>query len=193
MAARPDENYTIRRQVFKFLGAGFDIYGSTGELIGHCHQKAFKLKEDLRIYTDKTKSEELIVITTPKVIDFSAKYDVKLPTGESIGTIQRKGLKSMLRDTWLVFNAEGKEIAKLTEDSALKAIVRRLNGYAQVLLPQSFHLKRENGSDIARFRQHFNPFIYRLGINIQDPDDEIDDLVILALGCLISAIEGRQG
>ena len=117
MAARPDENYTIRRQVFKFFGAGFDIYGSTGEMIGHCHQKAFKLKEDLRIYTDKTKSEELLVITTPKVIDFSAKYDVKLPTGESIGAIQRKGLKSMLRDTWLVFNAEGREIAKLTAGS----------------------------------------------------------------------------
>ena len=47
---------------------------------------------------------------------------------------------------------------------------------------------------MGRLRQHFNPFVFRLGVSVADQADDagMDDLFILAMGCVIAAIEGRQ-
>ena len=162
-----------------------------------CKQKAFKLKEDLRIFTDDTCATELLRISTQQILDIEATYSVAVPTGESLGSLRRKGLKSILRDEWLVFAHSGEQIGTILEDSQWKATVRRIIELAKVLMPQSFTLRRTDGREIATFRQHFNPFIYRLGVSIvHAPDtvqDAFDDLFILAAGSLIAAIEGRQG
>lgn len=54
-------------------------------------------------------------------------------------------------------------------------------------------MTRADGREVARYRQHFNPFVFRLGVAPGPGDDEeFDDLIVLAVGCLIAAIEGRQ-
>jgi hypothetical protein len=61
-----------------------------------------------------------------------------------------------------------------------------------IFFPQSFLISSPTGQQMGHMRQRFNPFIYKLGIAFPDPDDAVDDLLILALGCIVSAIEGRQ-
>lgn len=189
---RASEQYTIRRKVFKLFGAGFHIYGSDGELVGYCKQKAFKLKEDLRIYTDESLSQELLRITTPNVIDFSAMYQVHLSPGGHIGSYRRHGGKSFFRDTWSVLDSEGTTIAQIREDSAVKALLRRLHGVIALFIPQTYMLDSIDGRPIARYRTHANPFVYRLSVTILQEHEALDDLLILAGGCLLSAIERRQ-
>lgn len=189
---RDGEIYTIRRKVFKVFGAGFQVYGSDGQLAGYCKQKAFKLKEDIRVFTDESQSTELFRIAARSMLDWGATYDVTMPTGESLGSLRRKAMASLVQDSWLVFGATGNEIASLKEDSKFKAIARRvLNDYSS-LMPQSFTLATADGQTIATYRTHFNLFIYRLGITIHTEHEELDDLMILAAGCLLAAIEGRQ-
>lgn len=72
------------------------------------------------------------------------------------------------------------------------AVLRRLHEIVAVFSPQKFTLTRVGGGAVATYRQHFNPFVYRLGIATLADDPLLDDLVILAAGCLIAAIEGRQ-
>jgi len=196
MAARADERYTIRRQVFRFFGAGFHIYDSDGGLVGYCDQKRFKLREDIRVYTDESKSEELLRIGTQQVIDFGATYEVSVPLDEggvgAIGSFRRKGLKSMLRDEWLVFDASGAQRATIREDSQFRAILRRAHDGFAMIIPQGYHMIDEAG-EVATYRTHFNPFIHRLGVAIHRDDEALDDLLLLAGGVLLLAIEGRQG
>ena len=197
MAARADERYTIRRQVFRFFGAGFHIYDSDGGLVGYCDQKRFKLREDIRVYTDESKSEELLRIGTQQVIDFGATYQVSVPDDETgapapIGSFRRKGLKSMLRDEWLVFDALGNERAKVREDSQLRALARRAHELIAMFIPQGYHMVDDVG-EVATYRTHFNPFIHRLGVAIHREDEALHDLLLLAGGVLLLAIEGRQG
>ena len=189
----PGEQYTIRRKAFTVFGAGFHIYAADGDLAGYCQQKAFKLKEDLRIYTDESKSTELFRIGARSVLDFGATYDVSLPTGEPLGSFRRKALKSLLRDTWHVFGASGSEIGTIKEDSAAKATLRRLMGQYAALFPQRHTLATLDGEPVATYRTHFNLFVHRLGIAILREHEELDDLLVLAGGCLLAAIEGRQG
>src|SRR5687767_6851826 len=100
--AAPGERYTIRRQFFRILGAGFDVYDAQGQPLGYCKQRALKLKEDMRVYTSRSEQTELLRITARQIIDLGATYDVKLPTGEIIGSLRRKAMKSILRDEWHV-------------------------------------------------------------------------------------------
>jgi len=191
------EKYTLRRKVFKLFGAGFHIYGPGGKVVAYCKQRAFRLREALTVFTDDSETTVLMRIGTQQIIDFGAAYQVTLASGDVIGSMRRRGMRSLLRDEWMVFDESGKHVAGLIEDSGMLAMMRRVLENASWLMPQTFHLRRagdaETATPIATFRTHFNPFVYRLGVAVHTPDEVVDDLMILALACLIGAIEGRQG
>lgn len=181
--------FTIRRKVFTLLGAKFHIYNAAGDVIGFCKQKAFKLKEDIRLYTDETMSEERMVISARSVIDFSAAYDVVDSNKQKkLGALKRKGLKSMFRDEWIVLDENDEQIGTIQEDSMALAMIRR---FLSNLVPQKFQLRDSDGSELAEFRTHFNPFIHRMTVTVY-PDVTISPYLILAAGVLLVAIEGRQ-
>jgi hypothetical protein len=182
----------IRRKVFTFLGAKFHIYDAAEKLIGFCKQKAFKLKEDIRVYTDESMSEERLVITARKAIDFSAAYDVvESKSGTKIGALRRKGLKSILRDSWIVLDENDNEVGGVTEDSASMAMVRRFLPFGN-LVPQKFHMSGHGGDGVlARFHTHFNPFVHKMTVTVE-PECHFNPLLVLAAGILLAAIEGRQ-
>jgi uncharacterized protein YxjI len=188
------EQYTIRRKFFKIFGAASHVYDEHGSVIGYCKQKAFKLREDIKLYTGEDMSEMLLSLKTQQIIDFGATYQVTLPDGTSLGTLRRKGLKSsFVRDEWMIFDAQGKEIARVRETGSNAPLARRYIDYATIILPQRYEVVRNRDQKaIAHLRQHFNPFIFRLGVAITDEDEDMDDLLILGASCLIAAIEGRQ-
>lgn len=188
------EQYTIRRKFFKVFGAAFHVYDEHGSVIGYCKQKAFKLREDIKLYTGEDMSDMLLTLSTQQIIDFGATYNITLPDGTTLGSLRRKGLKSsFVRDEWLVFNTSGEEIAKVRETGSFAPIARRYIDYANIFFPQRYEITRaKNGKLIALLRQHFNPVVFRMGVSIRDEDDDLDDLLILGAACLIAAIEGRQ-
>ncbi len=181
--------YMIRKKVFTLFSPKFHIYNAQGDLIGFCKQKAFKLKEDIRIFSDETMTEERLRIAARSIIDFSAAYDVtESKTQRPLGALRRKGLKSILRDEWTVLDENENEIGTIKEDRMLMATMRRLFSN---LVPQKYHLSGEGGRELAFFRSHFNPFIRRMTVTVY-PDSPINPLLILAAGILLVAIEGRQ-
>ena len=183
-AAFAADRYTIRRKFLKVLGASFQIFDENEQLIGFCSQKAFKLKEDIRVFQDEEQSEPLLTIRARQAIDFSASYDiVDATTGTKVGAARRKGLRSILRDSWEVLDENDNPVDKLDEDSMAKAMVRR---FLSNLVPQSFVL--EGG---ATFKQRFNPVVYKLDVDLHGAS-EIDHRLILGVAVLIAAIEGRQ-
>jgi hypothetical protein len=188
----PGEQYTVRRKILTIFGASFHVYDSSGAVVAFCRQKAFKLREDIRLFTDESMSTELLTMKTRSIIDFGATYDVALPSGETIGSLRRKGLSSLARDSWIIFGPEGKELATLKEDSTTMAILRRIHGAFALLSPQKFEAVSFDGRHIATLRTHINPLVYRLGVAIHEDHPELDELMVLAAGCLIAAIEGRQ-
>ena len=182
-------SFTIRRKVFKIFGASFHVYDDSGKVVAFSSQKAFKLKEDIRVYTDESMSTELLVIKAQKIIDFSSGYGIVDPRdGEAVGLARRKGWKSIVRDSWELLNGEGDLVGKLEEDSLALALVRR---FLTPLVPQKFHLKSPDGREQCRLQVHFNPFIYRLSVKVS-PDCAIDRRLVFATAVLIAAIEGRQ-
>ena len=199
MAAKPGERYTIRRKVLRLLGNSFHVFDERGEIVGYCNQKRLRLREDIRFYTDDRKTEELLTLKARSILDFGTTYDITLPTGEQVGSLRRRGFKSLVRDEWLVFDERGTQIATIQEKGSFASVLRRLNDAVALLSPQTYELRRHGpaekpaaGALVATFRRHFNPIIYRLGVTVHADDEQLDDLVLLAIGCLIAAVEGRQ-
>ena len=97
--------YLLKRQVFALTGK-LRFYNSQNELVLFCEQKMFKLRDDIRVFADEQKTQEVLAIKARQIADFSAAFDVVDSTnGEKVGVLRRKGLKSILRDEWDVLDA----------------------------------------------------------------------------------------
>lgn len=195
MKAGAGERYTIRRKFFKLFGAGFSVFDEHGNPVAYSHQKAFRLREDITLYADESKRDPMLKINTNSVLDFSGTYDVTTPEGLRLGSLRRKGMKSsFVRDEWIVYDGEQNEHALIRERGGFAPFARRFVDNASMFLPQTFDvIRRSDGVEIAAFRQHFNPLVYKMGISVKADDATLDELVLLAAASLIAAIEGRQG
>ncbi len=181
--------FTIRRKFFKIFGAAFHVYDDAGRVIGYSAQKAFRLREDIRVYADEQRTTELLTIAARSILDFSAAYDiVDARDGRKVGVARRRGFSSLLRDTWEILDEHDRTVAHVLEDSTALALLRR---FVLDLIPQSFRVEGEDGRRHANFRVHFNPFVYRMTVDI-DPASELDRRLLLGAAILLAAIEQRQ-
>lgn len=182
-------SYLFRKKVFKLFGGSFKVFDNDGRIIFYSEQKAFRLKEDFRIYSDESKREELINIKTPQILDFSATYHVgDTTTGEQVGAIKRKGFKSIISDEWLFLSNDLREIGKMKEKSLGGALLSRFIN----LIPQNYIILDSDEREIATIKQFFNPFVLKYQLTFTNTNPAIDKRLILAAGILLCSIEGRQ-
>ena len=185
-----DTQYTLRRKVLTIAGAKFHIFDSHGNLAFYSKMKAFKLKEDIRLYSDESMQDEILSIKTQQIIDFGATYNVvNSKTQLKIGSFRRKGLKSLLRDEWIIFDTNNNQIGIIKEDSTALALVRR---FLTNLIPQTFHVDM-NRKTVCVYKQNFNPFVQKIAIDFSgDIENRYDRLLGIAGSILLCAIEGKQ-
>jgi hypothetical protein len=182
------DRYLLKRQVLALTGK-FRFYNPGGVLVMFSEQKMFKLKEDIRVFADETKTQELLQIQARQIVDFSAAYDViDSTTGDKVGVLRRKGFRSLLRDEWEVLDAGDQPLGILFEDSLGLALLRRF--LLGTFLPQNYDLTIE-GQRVADLRQRFNLFRYELDLSM-DMAQQLDRRLGLAAGILLAAIEGKQ-
>ncbi len=190
MSVEVESEYTIRRKVFTLMGAKFHVFNSSGELIGFSKQKAFKLKEDIRFYSDESMSTEVLSINARSIVDFSAAYDVcNSKTGQKIGALRRRGFSSFVRDSWEILDDQDNPVTELREDSTAMGLMRRFVPMGN-LVPQKFHLG-DDSNIYAEYRTHFNPVVQKMTVNVY-AGCPVDPALVLAAGFLLVAIEGRQ-
>lgn len=181
--------YLLKRQVLALSGT-FRVFDSNGNLALYSRQKLLRLKEDIRVFSDESKSQELLNIQARQVIDFSAAYDVNdSTTGERVGMLRRKGFRSVTRDEWHVFDANNQQIGVLIEDNLQMALIRRF--LAGSFFPQNYDLLAGD-QRLADYRQRFNPFRYELEIEFPVLSSQFDRRIGLSAAILLAAIEGRQ-
>ncbi len=181
--------YLLKRQVFALTGK-FRFFDPSGRLVLFSEQKMFKLREDIRVYSDESKTQEVLMIKARQIIDFSAAFDVvDSATGQKVGALRRKGLASILRDEWEILDVNDNIIGKLVEDSMGLAMLRR---FLSGLIPQNYDILLGTNR-VADLKQPFNPFAYQLDINFSmDVNKLLDRRLGIAAGILLAAIEGRQ-
>lgn len=80
------------------------VTDATGRIVVHTNQKFFKFKEHVDVYADKSRAVKLAEIKANKVIDWSARYNSTDASGQAIGSVGRKGWRSIWKAHYEVFN-----------------------------------------------------------------------------------------
>lgn len=182
--------YTVRRKVLQLLGATFHIYDPNNQVVMYSKMKAFKLKEDIRLYTGEDMQAELMTIQARQILDISATYDVTdTQTGQKVGALKREGLKSMIKDEWTILDVNDAPIGKIKEESTWLALVRRL---LVNLIPQTYNVDI-GGTPVATMKQNLNPFVTKITVDFTpDTGGLLDRRLGIAAAVLMCAVEGKQ-
>jgi uncharacterized protein YxjI len=183
-------NYLLRRQAIALTGK-FRFYDPAGRLVMFSEQKMFRLKEDIRIYGDESKTQEVLSIQARQIMDFSAAYDVvDTQMNQKVGALRRKGWSSLVRDEWEVLDASDNVIARLFEDSIGLALLRRL--LLGSWLPQNYDIAMGE-TRVADLKQRFNLFRYEMDLDFSmDPSSRLDRRIGIAAAVLLATVEGKQ-
>ncbi|HXD11895.1 MAG TPA: hypothetical protein VN653_17645 [Anaerolineales bacterium] len=183
--------YLLKRQAIALTGK-FRFYDPMGNLVLFSEQRMFKLREDIRVYSDENKMQEVLSIKARQILDFSAAYDVvDTELNQKVGALRRKGLRSILRDEWEVLDAGDNVKGLLFEDSMGLALLRRF--LLGSWLPQNYDISFGDVR-VADLQQNFNLFRYELNLDFSmDTNRLLDRRLGIAAGILLAAVEGRQG
>jgi uncharacterized protein YxjI len=184
------DRYLLKRQVLALTGK-FRIYAPDGSLVLYSQQKMFRLREDVRVYADEARAQELLWIQARQILDFSAAYDVTdTATGLKVGALRRRGFHSLVRDTWEMLDPADQPLGVIEEDSLALGLLRRL--LLGSLLPQNYDA-RIDGARVADLRQRFHLFRYEMEVDFSfDAARRLDRRLGLAAAILLAAIEGKQ-
>lgn len=184
------DQYLLKKQAIALTGK-LRFYNPSGQVVLFSEQKMFKLREDIRVFSDEQKSQEVLAIKARQIIDFSAAYDViDSASGVKVGALRRKGLKSIRKDEWEVLDPSDNVIGLCYEDNMQLALLRRL--LLGNLLPQNYDVS-VGETRVADLKQRFNLFRYEMDIDFSmDTGKKLDRRLGIAAAALLAIIEGRQ-
>lgn len=196
----------FRRKFWKFIGAEIFITSPASQQeVGYIHMKGWKLREDIRLYTNRSKQQELLQIHARKIIDIGATYDVIDSTsGQPFFAARRKGLKSIfVRDHWTLLDTAGNEFGAIQETSSGLAIARRwleilpyvggIIGMIFMFVPQTYTITAagENGTQalVGTIIHRKNPFIVKMSLDTSTAQVTVHPYIPMASTALLSIID----
>ncbi|MDR6516521.1 hypothetical protein [Chryseobacterium camelliae] len=179
---------------FKFkittLASDFNITDRNGNYVAYVRQKMFKLKEDVIVFNDESKTKELFRIQANKWIDFNASYSLKdLVNNKNFGRLARKGMRSIWKSTYNILDENDQQKFTVTEDNAwikffdgMVGEIPLIGAFTGYFLNPSYTVKGMDGKEYFRLKKMPSFFGRRFQLDrMIDIDDEDESLVVLSL------------
>ncbi len=179
--------YRIRKKVVT-VGNKYWLEDQNSAIIGFCKQKLFKLKEDIRIYTNETMEEELFRIKQEQITDAWGNFAViDSASNQKIGFVKRNILSAFVKDSWEIYTTSGQLVGKIEEKSTGHALARKYMPGGG-LIPEKMHITMNN-QPIADVSQEFKIVGDIWTMNCYMVPDNFDRRVLLACILLMGMIE----
>lgn len=102
-------------------------------LLALAQQKRLAFKEKVQFYADEQKSSVVFTFRAEKVMDVHGRYLIEDERGQVIGMFKKQFKKSLLNSTWLVMDANGRELFEVKESNQTLAILRRFVGFVPLI------------------------------------------------------------
>jgi len=197
----------VLRQRIKLVINQYEFSVPTGEGDGEVdgdpfcfvEQKRFKFKEDIRFFSDESKTHEMLKILARQRFDPRARYDITTPDGAKVGEIQKVFGASLLRSTYTLFDPAGNELCLVREKSMPRAIFRRVIGFVPYVenfanwLPIAYDFEFIHGDQVLgehRRRRWKWRDIYDMDFTA-DTQRRIDRRLVLATAVGLDALQAR--
>ncbi|MDI1240394.1 MAG: hypothetical protein PSX80_00560 [bacterium] len=194
-------NYPLKLS-FKLITLVSQIYISdaNGELLGYVRQKLLKLKEDINVFADEQQTRHLYNIKADRMLDFSAKYNFTDSHGGSVGAIKRKGMRSIFRAHYEIYDPSGSLSMEIHEENGWIKVVDSLIGEIPVIgmftgyfFNPAYIITRTGGSQIARLKKQ--PAFFEGVFQLEKLSDvsEADEALVLLSALTMTLLERSRG
>jgi hypothetical protein len=172
-------SYTLVRPVFSWRRI-YRVYSADGALAAVVEQPWFRLRGELVMYADEEQTRPILVLKNRRVAAVNMEHDLfDAGSGQRLGVIRDRGLRSMFRDTWDILDADERLAGRMVEDGP--AFWRRLLR----LLPGRHHIEL-GGREVARIQQIFHFWRREFELRILEVDDPIEPR--FAIACALIAM-----
>ena len=178
---------------FKFkittLASDFNITDRNGNYVAYVRQKMFRLKEDVIVFSDESRTKELFNIKANQWIDFNSSYMMTdLLTGKKFGSLARKGVRSIWKARYDIIDENDKPIYQINEDNGWIKVFDSFLGEIPILgmltgyfLNPSYTVKDNAGKEYFRLKKMPSLVGRRFQLErLIDIDDEDESLVVLS-------------
>lgn len=177
-------HYVIRRKLWSVFERVFRVFTGDGQLIMYIQHPLLKLREEFMVYADEAKTWPLLKVKSRQVIAINFLYDISdAQTDQLLGSVQKKGLRSIVRDKFVILDPLGVEIGYAEEQGA--ALLRRL-----FPILTSKHAIFAGGQQVAFIRQQFRLFTKEFTVDMQP--SAMDPRFVLAVALLALIAEARR-
>lgn len=188
--------------VFKIstLANDFTATDASGNMVAYVRQKMFKLKEDIVIFSDETKSKTLYTIKADRWLDFSAAYSFRDANGKEFGKVVRKGWRSLWKAEYQIIDEHSKFQYKIGEDSATVRVLDAILGQIPLLgiftgyfFNPSYSVTDKNDKPVVKLKKEASFFGRKFKVDKTGTiDNDDDDRIMLGLMMMI-LLERRRG
>ncbi|MBW8361876.1 MAG: hypothetical protein K0M56_06780 [Kaistella sp.] len=190
---------------FKFkistLSSDFNITDKNGNYVAYVRQKMFKLKEDVIVFNDESKSKELFRIKANQWIDFNASYSITdQESGKNFGNLSRRGMRSLWKSQYDIADENGTTKFQINEDKGWIKVLDGVIGEIPVVgmftgyfLNPSYTVKDTAGKEYFRLKKMPSLFGRRFQLDrLIDINDEDESLVVLSFLMMV-LLEKERG
>ena len=174
---------------------------ASGALRFYVKQKLFKLKEAVTVFADEAQTRPVYRIAADRVLDISATYHVTdEATGAELGSLQRKGMRSIWRAHYEIHRGGGPILNVREENPWVKVIdsvvgeipvVGMLTGY--VFNPAYRVTRASDGSPVMRIVKRPALFEGRYTIERLGELSENDETLTVLSALMMLLLERRRG
>lgn len=182
-------HYRVRKKVAS-IATKYFIEDQNGNMLGFTKQKMMKLKEDIRIYSDKKMKQELFQIRQTQIVDTWGSYAViDTASGQCVGNIKRLAGASLVASEYLLMDPQGQQIGRVFEKAGKGAMRRFIPGGG--LIPQTVYLEF-GGQVCGEIKQKFKIIgdIWEVDASCVPPN--LDRRVLIGSMLMMSMIERKK-
>lgn len=122
-------NYPLQLR-FKILALAPQIYvqDASGAEVCYVKQRLFRLREKVEVYTDSSRQTLLSTIQADRIIDFNASYTFHMASGARLGTVRRRGFRSIWRAHYEILDDAGNVAFEMREENPGAKVIDALLG-----------------------------------------------------------------
>ncbi len=150
----------------------FRVNDATGAEVAFVRQKLFKLKEEVQVFNDESRSQLNFTVKANKWLDFSAAYVFYDNQQRELGRIVRRGWKSLWKSSYDIYDENQKQDFSVNEENPLVKVFDGLFGDIPILgmftgyfFNPTYLVTRPDGTAIARLSKEKSFFGRRFSVD----------------------------
>lgn len=177
------------------------VTDADGNTICYLKQKLLRLREKVEVFSDEKRTNLVATISANKILDWSARYTFHDAEGNEIGSVGRRGARSLWRAHYDIFNpGDTKADFEIREenpwtkvlDSILEGIPV-LGFFTGLMLHPAYLASRTDGTPAVRLQKQAAFLEGKFTITKQTDLSANEELNILLSFLMVNLLERRRG